>query len=125
MADMVLKGRGNSNPKAAEGAGNRSLTDEQVIEVRNRCSAGEDFEALAKEYDVALTTIGGAWRRDHYKHIEGGAQFHPRNGKMTKERREQMKERILMGIKTQSIVSEFGVSQGYICRLRRKMNNGG
>jgi transposase-like protein len=43
----------------------RKLTDEQVAAIRARVSNGESLRSVARDYDVAFTTVRNAVRREY------------------------------------------------------------
>lgn len=65
--DRELKGRGNQPFGVRQGCS--ILTDEAVLEIRRRCTAGEKRKSLAKEFDVALTTIRAAVVGITWRHL--------------------------------------------------------
>lgn len=63
--DMVLKGRG---PKGSRN-GLSKLTDQQVIEMRQRHQSGESFSAIARDYSITPENVSFICKRLTWRHL--------------------------------------------------------
>lgn len=76
-ADMVQKGRGNTEPArkawkvffSGENNFGAKLTDDQVMDLRRRAAAGEFGKPLAKEFGISASTAQSIIRGDHWQHL--------------------------------------------------------
>ena len=59
LQDMASKGRQGGGARPGEDSGNNKLTEQQVIEIRERYAAGGiTYAALAEAYPVGIAAIG-------------------------------------------------------------------
>ena len=65
MNDMAVKGR------SQRGVKHRSvkLTEAQVIEIRDRYDSGENYLAIAKQYNVSHRCVHAIAARERWKHV--------------------------------------------------------
>lgn len=69
MADMARKGRGATRPILGEAHHFARLTDEQVLEIRARCAAGENQHDIAREFGVVNSNVSMIHRRQTWRHL--------------------------------------------------------
>lgn len=66
-ADCMAKGRHKSSP--GESHGGAKLTNETVLEIRERHLKGEKQRDIARDYNVHFTVINGIVKRRTWRHI--------------------------------------------------------
>lgn len=93
------------------------LTDEIVVECRQRRFRGETTVALAAEFGVTQEAMSAATNGKTYRHL-GGPTSHPRspqsNDKINSEIAECIRKRIAAGERAATVARQIGVSNGTI-----------
>ena len=65
----VLGHKPPNNPSRGEKNGSAKITGQDVIEIRQRCAAGESRKAIAKEFAITDISVGNIVRRKTWRHI--------------------------------------------------------
>lgn len=72
LRDMASKNRQGGGARPGEDSGNAKLTEEQVIEIRERYAAGgESYASLAEDYPVSTSAIGLIIQGRRWAHLLG------------------------------------------------------
>ena len=66
--DMVSKGRGPNN--RGERCGTSKLTEQEVVEIRDKRRRGLTHASLAAEYKVSQSAINAIAKRRHWSHVD-------------------------------------------------------
>jgi len=69
QADMKSKGRSRNGCRPGEGSQHHKLTNEKVLQIRQKFADGIDKKSLAKEFDVTITSIRYIVTRKQWSHI--------------------------------------------------------
>ncbi len=59
----------HDNKRKGSMNGNSKLTEEQIIEIREKFNNGITRSQIAKEYNIGWTTVNGIVKRTYWKHI--------------------------------------------------------
>jgi len=69
IADMCKKGRWNAGPPIGQKNPSAKLTENIVIDIRNKHLKGESIRSLAKKHKVARNTVKSIVTRVTWKHV--------------------------------------------------------
>ena len=69
MADKARRGRARTNPLRGSDNPGSKLTDQAVVDIRQRAAAGEPQKDLAAQYGVAGSTISKVVSRTRWAHV--------------------------------------------------------
>lgn len=69
MVDRSAKGRWRGGDLRGEDHGASKLTDDQVLEIRSRCSAGETQISVAERFGIAQSNVSQIINFKQWKHL--------------------------------------------------------
>lgn len=122
--NMVDAFRNSGSRNKGEKHGMSELTDEKVLEMRQKRSDGVSINDLAKEYGVAKGTASNAISGISWSHLPNAVNDVGRGGyaKLTDEQKEEVLKEYKAGMSGVEIAKKWNVSRGYASQLMRKLD---
>jgi hypothetical protein len=94
------------------------LTERDVMAITQRCASGENAESVAKDYNVAMSTVNRIARGDSWGWLTGAQYADRRKGtKLLKSDVIKICERIASGEPHRVIAGDFSVSKSSVDRI--------
>jgi len=96
--------------------GGYKLSEQEIIQIRNRRASREQIASIAEDYNVGPSTISNICKGHVYKWV-GGPRTHIKPGyfvKLTKKDVRAIKQAIANGEKYKDIAPRFGISTGMV-----------
>jgi hypothetical protein len=115
MRDKVERGR----QARGESNGKTTLSDAQVIEIRERFAAGELQRVIGERFGVTQLVVSTIVRGKWWRHV-GGPITHRRGRrpqKLSSARVEALRARVASGVSQRQASAEFGVSNQLVSSI--------
>lgn len=111
LHDMITKGR----KPIAEDHANSKLSNEQVIQIRERATQGESVPDLAAEFGLNLGSTYRLIRGERYASVPGRGVLPART--LTDEQVKDLRRRRKVGVPAKELAEEFGLGDRAIRRI--------
>ncbi len=103
-----------------ERSGASKITEADVLRIRERRTARETFNSIAKDFNVTLSHVRAIAEGLAWAHV-GGPISHNGRGKLTDETVRQIRVSVDGGEIYSSIAERFGVTESNICQIARRV----
>ena len=122
--NIALGGNGGDTGCATRGSSHckAKVTEEQVVEIRNKRAAGSTYVKLAEEYGISKPTTRSICIGETWKHVEGPIE-EPDSHQKAKKREAQARELLAQGFSCKQVSQKLDLKPSTVYYYNRRFKD--